>query len=401
MIERPSPFIFPKHFHFLLLTGGVLPIVKPLVSPRLALSFNKQRRPKPFVNDNLRRTRLYLDDEKIWTEGGNDLDSNGWRSSSDKNYIEDWQTRSKRETGDGYWLSVSDENHNNDEEPIQVSDFNDRGSSEIITEEEQAEAYLDNLAALVNEEVEFNFKDAERAEMVREMQGWGFENEVIASALDISMEEIPTDSVEEAMETWERESYSNDVDIDWTEVPSHLTVDLDEDTGLPERSQNVYVDELACIGCYLCSNVAESTFFMESEYGRARVFKQWGDDDETVKAAIESCPVDCIHYVDYDDLVRLEKEREGQVINFKARLVGGDVNAHRVGGAVRYSQQQEIAGNLGACCNNCPSRGCESCPMYGVGKNPIFQEREAARYVREQRRKIKQIRERESKVAEL
>lgn len=37
-----------------------------------------------------------------------------------------------------------------------------------------------------------------------------------------------------------------------------------------------------------------------------------------------TCPVDCIHYVDWPELVRLEKEREGIDINFKAKLVGND-----------------------------------------------------------------------------
>ena len=36
------------------------------------------------------------------------------------------------------------------------------------------------------------------------------------------------------------------------------------------------------------------------------------------------------------------------------------------------------AGSL-TCCNNCPSKGCKECPMYGVGLNPIYLERQAAR----------------------
>ena len=43
-----------------------------------------------------------------------------------------------------------------------------------------------------------------------------------------------------------------------------------------------------------------------------------------MRTAIETCPVDCIHYVDWPELVRLEKEREGIDINFKAKLVGND-----------------------------------------------------------------------------
>jgi hypothetical protein len=58
---------------------------------------------------------------------------------------------------------------------------------------------------------------------------------------------------------------------------------------------------------------------MEDELGRARVFEQWGDDDETIQIAIETCPVDCIHYVPYDELVRLEIGRRDQNINFKGK----------------------------------------------------------------------------------
>lgn len=43
-----------------------------------------------------------------------------------------------------------------------------------------------------------------------------------------------------------------------------------------------------------------------------------------VREAILTCPVDCIHYVDWPELTRLEAERAGVDINFKARLVGND-----------------------------------------------------------------------------
>ena len=34
---------------------------------------------------------------------------------------------------------------------------------------------------------------------------------------------------------------------------------------------------------------------------------------------------------------------------------------------------------MGTRCNNCPSRGCSMCPMFGVGQNPVYQKRVAAR----------------------
>lgn len=60
---------------------------------------------------------------------------------------------------------------------------------------------------------------------------------------------------------------------------------------------------------------------MEEEMGRARVFEQWGDNDETIQIAIETCPVDCIHYVPYEELKRLEVLRRKQSINFKGECV--------------------------------------------------------------------------------
>ena len=49
--------------------------------------------------------------------------------------------------------------------------------------------------------------------------------------------------------------------------------------------------------------------------GRARVYNQGGDSDEVIDEAIDTCPVMCISYVDLEDLVILETEREGITIN--------------------------------------------------------------------------------------
>ncbi|KAJ1482326.1 hypothetical protein T484DRAFT_1624385, partial [Baffinella frigidus] len=40
---------------------------------------------------------------------------------------------------------------------------------------------------------------------------------------------------------------------------------------------------------------------------------QGGDSDETVQEAVSTCPVDCIWYVSWDDLITLESERKFQV----------------------------------------------------------------------------------------
>ena len=56
-----------------------------------------------------------------------------------------------------------------------------------------------------------------------------------------------------------------------------------------------------------------------------------------------TCPVDCIHYVDWPELVRLEKEREGIDINFKAKLVGNDHDSMANGMQVRYCRLLVLA----------------------------------------------------------
>ncbi|GAB0491494.1 hypothetical protein MMPV_002748 [Pyropia vietnamensis] len=107
---------------------------------------------------------------------------------------------------------------------------------------------------------------------------------------------------------------------------------------------------------------------MAREWGRARAFRQDGDDPETVAMAIDTCPVNCIYYVSYDDLVTLEKEREGQVINNAARLVGGDAAPEGPRGVSQASVMRD--GRIR--CQDCPGRGCLECPLYGVGRNPEY-----------------------------
>ncbi|KAJ1444490.1 4Fe-4S single cluster domain-containing protein, partial [Pelagophyceae sp. CCMP2097] len=71
----------------------------------------------------------------------------------------------------------------------------------------------------------------------------------------------------------------------------------------------VFVDEEACIGCTSCATLATQTFLMDDAHGRARAFSQAGDTDEIIEEAIATCPVDCIHYVPWDELVSLERLR--------------------------------------------------------------------------------------------
>lgn len=89
---------------------------------------------------------------------------------------------------------------------------------------------------------------------------------------------------------------------------------LEPELGGVLRQKGVYVDEVICIGCKHCAHVARNTFYIEPDYGRSRVIRQDGDSEEIVQEAIDTCPVDCIHWVDYKELKRLEEERQYQVI---------------------------------------------------------------------------------------
>ncbi|MBW4451013.1 MAG: ferredoxin [Spirirestis rafaelensis WJT71-NPBG6] len=89
---------------------------------------------------------------------------------------------------------------------------------------------------------------------------------------------------------------------------------LEPELGGMLRQKGVYVDEITCIGCLHCAHVARNTFYIEPDYGRSRVIRQEGDAEEVIQEAIETCPVDCIHWVDYTELKKLEEERKYQVI---------------------------------------------------------------------------------------
>lgn len=89
---------------------------------------------------------------------------------------------------------------------------------------------------------------------------------------------------------------------------------LEPELGGVLRQKGVYVDEITCIGCKHCAHVARNTFYIEPDYGRSRVVRQDGDPEEIIQEAIDTCPVDCIHWVNYTELKQLEEERKYQVI---------------------------------------------------------------------------------------
>ena len=71
------------------------------------------------------------------------------------------------------------------------------------------------------------------------------------------------------------------------------------------REKAVWVDEAVCIGCRYCSHVASHTFVVEPDWGRSRAIRQDGDSTDLIQEAIDTCPVDCIHWVAYEALPEL------------------------------------------------------------------------------------------------
>mmetsp|Transcript_38569 Transcript_38569/g.44020 ORF Transcript_38569/g.44020 Transcript_38569/m.44020 type:complete len:389 (-) Transcript_38569:73-1239(-) len=320
-----------------------------------------------------------------YREDDSSLDPNEWIGSDETGLdTSDWEATLESQKSGTYWSDFESSNTVDGDEVISST-----------SSEDDAEAYLDTLAQISADENEFSAKDAERADRARQMEEWGFEASTISNVLDIATDTSREQSVEgmkeyqeEGYYEWEEEDY---LDEDLNVIDSHKRVEKDPDTEEPIRTQMVYVDEHDCIGCYNCANVAENTFFMEEDHGRARVYSQWGDDDETIQIAIETCPVDCIHYIPYEELVSLETSRRDINLNVAARLVGGDARGGR----------QQISGNMASRCNNCPSRGCPDCPMFGVGKNPEFEKREKEREQKMQKRKIQLQRQESKKITEL
>lgn len=338
----------------------------------------------------------------------NIYDPNRWISSDEENSLADgsWEdTLARREDG-SLWSSFES---SDDDSEINSSAID---SSTDVDIDGGEEAWLDSLQNIAAEEINFMTKEADRADKARQMEEMGFSSESISATLGVATDtELETDEENPLFEAFKEETaktgFGQVVDeVDMETVESHTQVEWDDEADEPIRSQHVYVDEVTCIGCTNCAMIAQSTFFMEGEHGRARVFQQWGDDDETIAVAIQTCPVDCIHYVPYDELKRLEIERRNQNINFKARLVnqgeaGSSGYQAKYGGGALFTDQQIISGNMGARCNNCPSRGCKNCPMFGVGKNPDFIKKEAKRKERLAKAEMKRKMESQNKRADL
>lgn len=171
-------------------------------------------------------------------------DNNKWKSADDVyDDQEDWESVMSRKKDGSFWTSFEP----GDEDQGEINEKNEDSSSGA-EEVDESEAWLDTLASLQAEEVEFNLKEAERADKARQMQEWGFDASTIQSTLEIAVDTSLEDDELEGMQSYREESYIEEEDL--TAVESHVKVPKDVDTGDPIRSQMVYVDEHTCIGTY-------------------------------------------------------------------------------------------------------------------------------------------------------
>ena len=61
-------------------------------------------------------------------------------------------------------------------------------------------------------------------------------------------------------------------------------------------SKKVYIDTDECIGCESCVELCPEVFSFDEEAEKAEVILPEGGSEECIEEAIETCPVECIHW---------------------------------------------------------------------------------------------------------
>ncbi len=61
--------------------------------------------------------------------------------------------------------------------------------------------------------------------------------------------------------------------------------------------KKINIDKNLCIGCGTCAAIASKSFKLGND-GKAEVIEPAGDDEKTIKEAIDSCPVGAIKSTD-------------------------------------------------------------------------------------------------------
>jgi len=63
-------------------------------------------------------------------------------------------------------------------------------------------------------------------------------------------------------------------------------------------ARKFYVDQDECIACESCVEIAPGAFAMDQEIEKAYVKDVEGATQEEVEEAMDTCPVQCIHWED-------------------------------------------------------------------------------------------------------
>ena len=132
-----------------------------------------------------------------------------------------------------------------------------------------------------------------------------------STSFNFCEENLDTSSFRTFVKSDSKKDFIDDINVE-NLAAFHEYIESDDISGFEPvlggelREKAVWVDESACIGCQYCVHVATNTFIVDEDLGRARVIHQNGDDIEVVQEAMDTCPVDCMHWVDFEDLDKLE-----------------------------------------------------------------------------------------------
>ena len=58
----------------------------------------------------------------------------------------------------------------------------------------------------------------------------------------------------------------------------------------------VIIDQDECIGCGTCEGICPEVFQLSEETGKSEVIKPEGGPEHLIEEAIDSCPVEAIHW---------------------------------------------------------------------------------------------------------
>ena len=201
-------------------------------------------------------TRLFASE---YDSGGSD--ANKWLSSDIPPYgeQEDWEIAVNARQDGSLWSSFTADEDNNENNNNSNKNQKDEQEDNDFGEE----AWLDAIAKISADEIDFINIEADRADKVRQMQEMEFSAESIAATLGVEMDESKEVEMaqNELFEQFKEETSKSgfgmylDDEIDLETVESHTTIERDEETKEPVRTQMVYVDEHSCIGCTHCAGV--------------------------------------------------------------------------------------------------------------------------------------------------